>query len=401
MTGVAALPRDVVLLHIGPHKTGTTTLQGAFVNARDKVAEHGVHYAGRRRQPYLAILGVTGEPGRPGDPPRGEKDWLSLVNEVNTASAAGNRVVISSERCADADNDAIRRMVDDLGGSRVHVLVTLRPLGKILPSHWQQWIQNGHETPYDVWLDQTLKVPRSQSPSVRFWYRHAHDELIERWAAVVGADNVTVLVLDEKDHEMYLRAFESLLELPEGILVPEQGLSNRSLTAGEVEVLRVLNGEYREQEWPGAAYARFVRMGIIESMQERQPARGEARIVTPQWALDKAGEIGAAAAEKIQALGVNVIGDLRSLGAVPKAPAGAAKPSRGVPDVPADVAARALAVVIAKAIALEATEAAPAPPRRLTIGDFTFRSDRARRMVRLARLSARARVRRLAPGRRA
>ena len=390
MTGVAALPRDVVLLHIGPHKTGTTTLQGAFVNAREKVAQHGVHYAGRRRQPYLAILSVTGEPGRPGDPPRSEADWQKLVQEVTTASAAGQRVVVSSERCADADSDAIRRMVRDLGGPRVHVVVTLRPLAKILSSHWQQSVQNGHETPYIPWLKRTLEVPRPESPSVRFWYRHAHDELIERWAAVVGPENLTVVVLDENDREMYLRAFESMLDLPSRILVPEEALSNRSLTAGEVEVIRVLNGEYKRQEWPGTAYARFVRMGIIESMQERKPAPGEARIVTPQWALKAAGKIGAVAAQKIEALGVNVIGDLTSLGAVPQEPAGAAQRSRGDVQVPAVVAGRALAVTIAKAISDAATD--PEAPRRLTIRDVTLRTDRARRAARLARMSVRARL---------
>jgi hypothetical protein len=388
-----------VLLHIGPHKTGTTTLQGAFVSARENVARHGVHYAGRRRQPYLAILSVTGAPGRPGDPPRTEKHWRKLVNEVTAASAAGQRVVISSERCADAGPDAIRRMVDDLGGLRVHILVTLRPFAKILPSHWQQAVQNGLETSYDEWLDRTLNVPRAESPSGRFWLRHAHDELIERWAAVVGPENVTVLVLDENDREMYLRSVESMLDLPRGILVPEEALVNRSLTLGEVEVIRVINGEYKRQQWPGSAYARFVRLGIIASMQQRKPAPGEARIVTPDWAQDCAADIGAAAAQKIEALGVNVIGDLSSLGAVSKSTTGAADERRGDVELPAVVAGRALAVTIASALADERT-ADPEQARGLTIDDVTLRSDRARLALRLGRMHARATLRRLASRRR-
>lgn len=399
MTGVAALPRDVVLLHIGPHKTGTTTLQGAFVSAREKVARHGVHYAGRRRQPYLAILSVTGAPGRPGDPPRTEKHWRKLVSEVGAASAAGQRVVISSERCADAGPEAIRRMVDELGGPRVHILVTLRPFAKILPSHWQQAVQNGLETPYDEWLDRTLNVPRAESPSGRFWLRHAHDELIERWAAVVGADKVTVLVLDENDREMYLRSVESMLDLPRGILVPEEALVNRSLTLGEVEVIRVINGEYKRQQWPGSAYARFVRLGIIASMQERKPAPGEARIVTPDWAQDCAAGIGAAAAQKIEALGVNVIGDLTSLAAISKSSTGASEQPGEDPDVPAVVAGRALAATIAAALADEPA-GEPEATRGLTLEDVTFRSPRSRRAMRLARLYARASARRLTRPRR-
>lgn len=35
------------LVHIGPFKTGTTVVQGAFHSARDRLAEHDVLYAGR------------------------------------------------------------------------------------------------------------------------------------------------------------------------------------------------------------------------------------------------------------------------------------------------------------------------------------------------------------------
>jgi hypothetical protein len=41
----------------------------------------------------------------------------------------------------------------------------------------------------------------------------------------------------------------------------------------------------------------------------------DSSIVTPQWALDRAAEIGAAAAEKIAASGIRVVGDLSALGA--------------------------------------------------------------------------------------
>ena len=50
------------LLHIGPHKTGTTAIQGAFDLARARLAAHGVVYAGAERQPLLAALAVTGQP---------------------------------------------------------------------------------------------------------------------------------------------------------------------------------------------------------------------------------------------------------------------------------------------------------------------------------------------------
>jgi hypothetical protein len=61
------------LLHIGPHKTGTTAIQGALHLARERLAVEGVAYPGRGRQPLWPILAVTGQPALLGGPgrPRG------------------------------------------------------------------------------------------------------------------------------------------------------------------------------------------------------------------------------------------------------------------------------------------------------------------------------------------
>jgi hypothetical protein len=335
------LPPDVVLLHIGPHKTGTTTLQGAFHHARKALRGNGVHYAGKRRQPWLAALAVTGRRGRPGDPPAAQKHWRGLVREVQ-AEGGSRRVFVSSERFADAKPDSIRRIIDELGGPRVHILITLRPLAKILPSQWQQAVRNGLPMPYGKWLKNILTDPEKATVSPSFWTRHAHDKLVERWASIAGPDRVTVLVLDESDREMFLRAVESMLALPSGVLVPQPSLANRSLTQGEVEMLRYLNAEFKRQKWPGQLYARYVRLGAIKSMLEREPGPSEPAITTPTWALERSAVIGKGAAEGIRASGVNVVGDLDALGRQVAAPSGPGKPAGTVAQLPADAAAQAL-----------------------------------------------------------
>ena len=68
-----ALSPDAVVLHIGPHKTGTTAIQGALYNARKQLGEHGAAYAGPGRQPYLAALFATNRLGRRGDVPDGRR----------------------------------------------------------------------------------------------------------------------------------------------------------------------------------------------------------------------------------------------------------------------------------------------------------------------------------------
>ena len=53
---------------------------------------------------------------------------------------------------------------------------------------------------------------------------------------------------------------------------------------------------------------------MIKAITEgREAPEGEARILTPQWALDMAAELAREDVSTIRALGVSVIGDLESL----------------------------------------------------------------------------------------
>jgi hypothetical protein len=350
------------LLHIGPHKTGTTAIQGAFHLARDRLADAGVVYPGTGRQPLRSILAVTSQPALMGEPRPRMAHWDYLVREVHAAGA--QRVVVSSEFFAEADDEAIRRVVDDLGGPLVHVVVTLRPLTRILPSQWQQYMQNGYCMPYLEWLEGILSDP-PRTPTPGFWVRHRHDKLITRWLTAVGPQNLTVVVVDELDRLMLLRTFESLVGLPAGFLRPEKSAANRSLTLGEAELARLVNEEFKRGEWPVANYAAFMRYGALKQMKTRQPAEDEQRIVTPPWARHRAAEIGAEMARNVAALGVRVIGDLTELGRPPGSLAQAEAddwPAR--PLIPAEAAVRALvgAFMAGGVDGLAAADAAPAAP---------------------------------------
>ncbi len=328
------------LLHIGPHKTGTTAIQGALHLARERLAVEGVVYPGRGRQPLWPILAVTGQPALLGGPRPEISYWDNLVREIR--AAGDQRVVLSSEFFAEADDATARRVIADLGGARVHVVVTLRSLTRILPSQWQQYLQNGFHFRYLEWLEGILNDP-PRTPTPGFWRRHRHDALVTRWAAENGPENLTVIVLDESDRLMLLRVFESMLGLPGGFLVPEETAANRSLTAAETELVRLLNEEFSRRDWPHRNYARFMRYGAVEHMKTaRPPSPHEPRIVTPAWAVARAGQISAEMAARIEALGVNIVGDLSSLGTLPGDGADPAGDGGSAPlMLPVEAAARA------------------------------------------------------------
>jgi hypothetical protein len=328
------------LLHIGPHKTGSTAVQGAFHLARERLAAQGVIYPGRGKQPLWPILAVTGQPALRGEPSPEMAYWERLVRDIRAAGE--QHVVLSSEFFAETDDETVRRVVEDLGGADVHVVVTLRSLIRILPSQWQQYLQNGYQFRYLEWLDGILSEP-PRTPTPGFWRRHRHDALVTRWVNVVGAQNLTAVVVDESDRLMLLRTFESMLGLPDGFLVPEEGAANRSLTVAEAELVRLLNAEFSRRNWPDHNYARFMRYGAVERMKTaRRPAPYEPGIATPAWALTRAAEISAEMAGNISALGVNIVGDISALGRLSADLPATADPPPGGPVIPVEAAALAI-----------------------------------------------------------
>jgi hypothetical protein len=337
---IEPLPEGAVLLHVGFHKTGTTALQSAFGSTRAQLSEAGVLYPGELRSHHRAAMAVTertwgwGEKGGRRHRPR---YWEDLV--AATAAHPG-RVVISSEALSLARDDAVDRMVEELGADRLHVVGTLRPFARLLSSSWQQYLKYGLGMPYVEWLENVFADPPACPPSPNFWRRNDYVGVFGRWVERLGPDRVSLVILDERDRGYLFRTFETMVGLPEGLLVPdpEVGASNRSMSAAEAEMLRLVNDrEARDWDWP--LYQAGVRRGAIMRMVEaRRPGPDEPGIATPEWAVAAAQQYGRDSAAGITALGMRVLGDLDSLAA----PIPSGEPPAGIPALPADAAAEAV-----------------------------------------------------------
>jgi hypothetical protein len=349
------LPEGARLLHIGPHKTGTTSLQAALYAGRERMLQQGVRHIGKTRNPASAVRAVTGQPAPDSrDTPPPMRYWRDLVAEFRRAREP--RVVVSSEFFAWAKPDVIARIASDLDGARLHVVVTLRPLARILPSQWQQNVQAGMVLAYEDWLHEVLDA-RPGRPGRNFWYLHRHDELVDRWAAVIGADRVTAVVVDEQDHAMLLRTFEGMLGLRDGTLVPVRDLANRSLTLPEVEAVRAFNQAARRLNLPRGVHAKAMRFGAAMHMKSQAPGADELRIETPEWAVAKAIAMDAEMVPAIRASGIRVIGDLEALTA---APSSRGEPGRDPVPVPPRVAAEmAVGILLASGLARADRERRP------------------------------------------
>lgn len=321
------LPANAVLLHVGPHKTGTSAIQSMLWSARNGLRQAGVWMSDRRSRYRYASYAIVGAGLRFGEKPSSDDEWDELVRGVT--AAADRRAVISSETLCQASPAAIDRIVEDLGGDRVEVVITARPLTHLLPSAYQQYVRSGARFTYDRWLEGVLRTPPYDQPTPSFWTRYRYDELVGRWAAAIGAARITMLMV-HPDRALLPRSFEAMLGLPEGLLSPDPIRLNRSLSYAETELVRYINRRRVEQEWPPEVHHDFVRMGVTPRVQQSGPPRSEP-IRTPQWAIDRAAEIGTEMADRLAGSGITVVGDIATLGTTEGARTGDNDPAQALP----------------------------------------------------------------------
>ncbi len=311
------IPTNGVLLHVGVHKTGTTAIQAALADAREELATHNVRYPGKLQAQHRAALALLGRPWGWNNRGGGVMDRGHFDRLAKRAGKAPGRVVISSEFFCEASSEQAHEAVAALGNSGargVHVVITLRNLGKLLPSSWQQYLKYGMTTSYDSWLTDVLAIPGSSKMTPTFWKRHDHGDVISRWAGAVGPENLTVMVLEDVPRAYMFETFAQFLDVPPEILTSRMELtSNRSMTAAEAEVLVRLNKKVKKtMQWTD--YVTLVRRGVALGMVEgREPDPNEPKLHTPDWALDAAQQVGINSVNTIRESGVEVLGNLDAL----------------------------------------------------------------------------------------
>lgn len=308
------LPPDACVVHIGPYKTGSTSVQQAMHERREELAAHGVVYPGRTVRPVAAGYAVLGYRPRGGRPLRMQA-WHDLVDEVRRAS--DKRVCVSTEDWGSASTEVAGRIVSELGVERVHVVAVARRLDRLLPSQWQERIKDHETRHYDDWLKLVLGDDPTHREWQRFWASHDLVRMHDRWRPWIGPDRFSFVVADESDPTFVTDVFERMFGLPTGMLAVETP-SNTSLSANATEMLRRLNEIAEAEGWPDESYRRVVQRGAVLEMREAPRAADEPRIPRlPRWAAERVAEL---SEERLQAFaqrGIRLIGDADSLRVAP------------------------------------------------------------------------------------
>jgi hypothetical protein len=220
------------ILHIGPPKTGTSSLQEALAQNRDQLLAQGYDYPGFGRHPEMPQL-----PGH-----HGVAESLQQRQQLPDGFAAAlsqlpddHRVIFSSENFAHLKPEAVQQLVQALGPDNVEVIYYARRWEQLLPSVWQELIKHGHSQSYLEFLNHQTSAPLA---SVYLNYMN----VLDRWAGAAGVDRLRIFSYDNLRTEG-LDVVQHFCTRVLGIQLhqPQPRQDNPRQTVGRSETLRMLN----------------------------------------------------------------------------------------------------------------------------------------------------------------
>lgn len=221
--------RKTLYIHIGAHKTATTTIQRAFWENRAMLAGQGVLYPETNHYHYAQhrlgfALGGRRDPAR-GDVP----DLATEMRDLGAAMAASRcrRVFVSSETMFSVPEKRIEAMKQELGNARVVILAFVRRQDDYLLSLYNQNVKqsgNGFSKP----LRHFVNDPRSINREISYL------PALRRWRKAFGRASVRLFRYEDADP---LDTVLDVLSVPPGLIErPEP--ANPSVHWGVIELVR-------------------------------------------------------------------------------------------------------------------------------------------------------------------
>jgi hypothetical protein len=232
------LPRTYV--HIGLQKTGTSYLQSVFWQSQDELAAQGLAMLpGSKRATFRVMLDVR---GREAGGIAALDRRLAALREAAGRPGAPTRYLLTEESLAPATAEQVRRLVEHLAGTEVHVVLTVRDLARQVPSVWQQKVTARRRYTYEQYLDAVVARRRR---SRDFWASQDLPAVLARWTTAVPPDRVHVVTVPPSgtDPAVLLSRFCQVLQVDPAALDTRVPRRNVSLGLVQTELLRRVNVE--------------------------------------------------------------------------------------------------------------------------------------------------------------
>ena len=300
-------------LHIGTMKSGTTFIQQMLSHHREALASDGVLFPGRGSY-VRQINAVRDLLDMPGTVPatRLEGAWNDLRHEI--AEWTGGTSIVSVEQLSVAPAKRVPSIIESLAPATVHVVLTARDLARVLPSTWQENVQNGLTWTWPDFLASAMERPDADpTAGQRFWRQHDLVRTTNRWADVVGPERVHLVTLPPSGapRDLLWKRFCAVVGM-DAARYPADGAalrSNKGLDRASAEMLRRVNALLGDVD--RAVKLRILKRGLAKTAlvdtEEQLPI-----VLDPEqyaWSQRVSEEL----VTELRARGVDVVGDLGEL----------------------------------------------------------------------------------------
>ena len=315
----AAGRRPKVFLHIGEPKTGTTFLQQVIWRNRAALADQGVVLPGHHPQDHFRasqdLRGIEKLDSDPAGSWAGE--WEILATQARRAPRAA---VISHELFSAADAYQAEQAVKSLEPAEVHLVLTVRDMGTLLPAEWQETVKHRNASSWEDWLADVIDRESVAADRREWWFWRVHDTLaiLDLWSRHIPAERVHLITAPQRgaDPGLLWQRFAALLEVDPDSVDLSRARANASLGLAEVEFLRRLNQQL-SAEVPDWFYMWHVKETVAHQAFASRPAG--VRLVLPAARLDWARQHADGLISGLRASSYDIVGDLDELR--PQAPA--------------------------------------------------------------------------------
>lgn len=221
------------VLHIGPHKTGSSYIQLECATCRDQLRQYGILYPRTWNKEEFAHDAIYHQL-------RQKHDDFFFSNFGTAVAEAGPGIelmLISAENIEYLEPEAIEVIAKKFVPSCTKIVYYVRSWPALLSSTWQERVKHGATVTFAEHAAQHLDNPLLSAVL-------NYNIVLSRYAEVFGADHIELRIYDNLlDTGQDL--FEDVIGLCLGTQSPLRGRGikeNASLTALDIEIVRLLNG---------------------------------------------------------------------------------------------------------------------------------------------------------------
>jgi hypothetical protein len=237
------------VIHIGPHKTGTTYLQVTFRALRKELAARGILY------PEEWEL----TPGNPSHFHLVRQLREKRIDELQARmadllAAKPEKILISSEDLSGFNpGGTIGRLRSLTEGHPVRIVFYSRRWSDLLPSAWQEGLKHGRIHTLPAFLLQHLQSPRHSRVC-------NPDAVLETYMDRFGRASVSIACYSDiidRGIDLFEHFAANFLAWPDAERVPLKRRPNPSRDAKETELIRALNAHGQARGMPATSRLRW------------------------------------------------------------------------------------------------------------------------------------------------